>query len=129
MPSPAPAFRRYADFGVRAVECLARAVLRLPTVASNVNGGGCPVGRSKMIASERSNRPKSFWLRACVLLCTLVLLPLCVTHAQDYKAVGKRLEEAVAKGEITKQQAAAMLTAYGVKTRPAVETTERTSFR
>jgi len=64
-----------------------------------------------MIASENPNRPRSHWLQTCALLCVLLFLCLGVTHAQDHKAVGKRLEEAVAKGEITKQQAAAMMAA------------------
>ena len=64
-----------------------------------------------MLVSETSNRSKSLWLRGCVLLCAWVALPLGVTYAQDYKAVGKRLHQAVDKGEITQEQAEAMMAA------------------
>jgi cell fate (sporulation/competence/biofilm development) regulator YmcA (YheA/YmcA/DUF963 family) len=39
----------------------------------------------------------------------MVVLPIGVTHAQDYEAVGRRLRAAVAAGELTAEQARAML--------------------
>ena len=69
-----------------------------------------------MIMSETSNRPTPLWVQACVLLCAWGVISLGVTYAQDYEAVGKRLQKAVHKGEITKQQAGAMMAA--VKGKP-----------
>ncbi len=62
-----------------------------------------------MIVSETPYRVKSRWLQACVLLCAVVVLPLGLAYAQDYEAVGKRLRAAVEAGEITGEQARAML--------------------
>ena len=62
-----------------------------------------------MIVSETANRVTSRWLQACVLLCAAVVFPAGMTYAQDYDAVGKRLREAVQAGELTGEQARAML--------------------
>ena len=62
-----------------------------------------------MIVSETPNRVSSRRLQACVLLCAVVVLPIGVTYAQDYEAVGKRLRAAVEAGELTGGQARAML--------------------
>ncbi|MFC1596555.1 hypothetical protein ACFL5Q_01230 [Planctomycetota bacterium] len=62
-----------------------------------------------MIVSETPYRVTSRWLQACVLLCAVVVLPLGLAYAQDYEAVGKRLRAAVKAGELTGEQARAML--------------------
>ena len=62
-----------------------------------------------MIVSETPYRVTSRWLQACVLLCAVVVLPLGLAYAQDYEAVGKRLRAAVEAGELTGEQARAML--------------------
>ena len=62
-----------------------------------------------MIVSETPSRVNSRRLQACVLLCAFVVLPYGVAYAQDYEAVGKRLKAAVEAGEITGEQARAML--------------------
>ena len=59
--------------------------------------------------SKNPNRSKSRWLRACVLLCAMIVLPLGVASAQDLDAVWKRLQTAVKKGEITEKQAHMMM--------------------
>ena len=64
-----------------------------------------------MILSHEPKRSNSRWLRACVLLCAMVVLPLGMASAQDYGAVGKRLKKSVRKGEITQQHADAMMAA------------------
>ena len=51
------------------------------------------------------------WLLPGVLLCALVVLPPCSVFGQDYDAVGKRLRAAVQAGELTGEQAWAMLDA------------------
>ncbi len=62
-----------------------------------------------MIVQETPNRVNSRWLQACVLLCTMVVLPCSMAYAQDYESVGKRLRAAVEAGELTGEQARAML--------------------
>jgi len=62
-----------------------------------------------MIVSNNPNRVKSRWLQLCTLLCAIVVLPLGIASAHDYEAVGKRLKKSVKKGEITQQQADAMM--------------------
>ena len=64
-----------------------------------------------MIVSEMPNRLRSRWLRACVLLTALCLMPVGAARAQnpDYEAVSARLEAAVQAGELTADQAGAMM--------------------
>jgi len=62
-----------------------------------------------MIVSETLYRVTSRWQQACVLLCAMVVAPCGMAYAQDYDAVGKRLREAVQAGELTGEQARAML--------------------
>lgn len=62
-----------------------------------------------MIVSGRANRTSSRRLWVFVLLIAVVVLPLGVASAQDYKAVAKRLRAAVAAGELTGEQARTML--------------------
>ena len=64
-----------------------------------------------MIVSQSPIPIKSPWVRACVLVCGLVVLPFGMTNAQDYDAVEKRLGEAVAEGEINLEQAQVMMEA------------------
>ena len=108
--SPEPKF--YANSLLAAVEFLARPVLRAPAMASEINSGGYLERRFKMIVSENPNRTNSRWLQMCVvLLCVIVVLPLGIASAQDYGAVGRRLREAVAAGELTGEQARIMVDA------------------
>jgi len=64
-----------------------------------------------MIVAGTSNRSSSRWMQACVLLCALVVLPLGLAYGRepDYEAVGRRLGAAVKAGELTGEQARAML--------------------
>ena len=62
-----------------------------------------------MIVSQSPIPIKSQWARACVLVCGLVVLPFGMTNAQDYDAVEKRLDKAVAEGEINLEQARVMM--------------------
>jgi len=64
-----------------------------------------------MIVSRIPNRKGSRWLHACVLLCAVAVLPLELAVAQDYEAVEKRLSDAVAAGELSQEQADAMMAA------------------
>ena len=62
-----------------------------------------------MIVSETTCRSRSRWLQACVLLGAMLVFPLGLAIAQDHEAVEKRLGAAVAEGEITLEQAEAMM--------------------
>ena len=62
-----------------------------------------------MVVFETLNRVKTRTLQACVLLCTMAVLPCGMAYAQDFEAVGKRLRAAVEAGELTGEQARAML--------------------
>ncbi|MCA8922308.1 MAG: hypothetical protein KDD82_10895 [Planctomycetes bacterium] len=63
-----------------------------------------------MIVSNRASTSSPRWLRACVLV-GLGLLPLGGVQAQepDYEAVGDRLLRAVEEGELSPEQAKAMM--------------------
>jgi len=106
-----PKPKSYANSLLSAVEFLARPVLRPPAMASEINSGGFLERRFKMIVSDDARRSNSRWLRVCVLLCAVVVLPLGIASAQDYKAVEKRLGEAVANGELSLAQASVMMDA------------------
>ena len=80
------------------------------------------------MTSENPNQVNSRWLWACVLLCAVVVLPLGVALAQDYRAVEKRLGRAVAEGELSLKQAGIMMDALkgaGKKDRDDKGDTER----
>jgi len=62
-----------------------------------------------MTGSDKSQRTNSRWLKISVLLCAAMVLPLGIANAQDYEAVERRLGEAVAEGELSLKQAAAMM--------------------
>ena len=104
-----PKPQSYANSILKAVESIACPTLRPPAVASEINSGGFLERRFKMIVSNNPNRLSSRWLQVCVLLCAMVVLPLGIASAHNYEAVGKRLEKSVKKGEITQQQADAMM--------------------
>ena len=107
--NPEPKF--YANSLLSAVEFLVRPALRPLAMASEINSGGFLERRFKMIVSDNPRRSNSRWLRVCVLLCAVVVLPLGIASAQDYKAVEKRLGEAVVNGELSLAQASVMMDA------------------
>jgi len=97
-----PKPRTYADSVLSAIEHLASPVLRPPAVASEVNSGRFLRRRFKMIVSETTNRSRSRWLQACVLLGAMLVLPVGLTYAQDFDAV---------EGELSLEQAVVMMEA------------------
>ena len=101
----------YANSLLTAVEFLVSPDLRPPAMASEINSGGFLERRFRMIVTETPIRANSRWLQACVLFCATVMLPFGVANARDYDAVEKRLGEAVSKGELTLEQAGAMMAA------------------
>jgi polyhydroxyalkanoate synthesis regulator phasin len=88
---------------------LATPTVRTPAMAIAINSGSILERRFKMMIENRVGRFEPRWLRMGILLVACVVLPLGVTYAQDYEAVGKRLREAVAAGELTGEQARLML--------------------
>ena len=106
-----PKPRTYADSLLNVIEHLASPVIRPPAVASEINSGGFLRRRFKMIVSETTNRSRSRWLQACVLLGAMLVLPVGLTYAQDFDAVERKLGEAVAEGELSLEQAVVMMEA------------------
>ena len=104
-----PKPKSYANSLLSAVEFFARPVFRPPAMASEINSGGFLERRFKMIVSDNPKKSNTRWLQVCVLLCAVVVLPLGIASAADYEAVGRRLRAAVAAGELTGEQARAML--------------------
>jgi len=111
LSSLAPNPRTYANSLLTAVEFLASPALRPPAMASEINSGGLLERRFKMIVSTKPIRTTPRWLQVVLLLVTLAVLPLGLAQAKepDFDAVGKRLREAVGAGELTPDQARAMI--------------------
>lgn len=65
--------------------------------------------RMEMIVCNSSRPLAPCVLRAVVLIVGAIVLPFGVAVAQDYDALGKRLREAVAAGELSADQAATMM--------------------
>ena len=103
--------RTYASSLLNAVELLTSPALRPPAMASEIDSGGFLERRLRMIISNKLSLTTPRWLGALVLLFAVGLMPLGVAYAQDYEAVEKRLREAVSAGELTKDQARAMMDA------------------
>ena len=62
-----------------------------------------------MIISNHSNRSRSHWRQACILLFAVLCLPYGAAIGQDYDAVGRRLRAAVQAGELSGEQARIMM--------------------
>ena len=100
---------RYAEALLKTIDFVASDDAALPSPATAFASCATFKRRIEMIVSETQNRVHSRRLQACVLLCAMVVLPIGVTYAQDYEAVGKRLRAAVEAGELTGGQARVML--------------------
>lgn len=61
------------------------------------------------MAASKATDSISTWLQRGILFCVIVILPLAA-RGQDYQAVGARLQQAVKNGELTQDQADAMMT-------------------
>lgn len=112
-----PDRKRYAHALVSVAELLSAQAHRPPALASAMTRGGNLEHRlMRIIGQPLTKTPR--WLSLAVVLCAAGTLPLSVTHAQDHKAVERRLARAVEAGEITLAQAHAMMQALQ-KTRSA----------
>ncbi len=106
-----PRPKAYGNALLAVVEFLSSPVIRPPAVASELNSGGFLERRFQMIMSNKRPTLTPRWLTTGLLLATFCLLPLGVAYGQDYDAVQRRLGKAVGEGEITLQQANAMMAA------------------
>ena len=105
-----PAPRAYAGSLLTVLEFLTTPAIRPPAMACAFDGGGTLKRRLGMIMSQKTQAtPK--WLMASVVALSLGLVPLGVAYGQDFDAVGERLREAVAEGELSKDQARVMMDA------------------
>lgn len=76
-----PQPHEYAHSLLTAVEYLTFPARRPPALASQINSFGLLKKRLQMIVSENASRSNPRWLRACVLLFAVLMLPLGVTYA------------------------------------------------
>ncbi len=105
-----PTPRAYAGSLLTVLDFLTTPVIRPPAMACAFDGGGTLKRRLGMIMSQKTQTtPK--WLMASVVALSLGLVPLGVAYGQDFDAVGERLREAVAEGELSKDQARVMMDA------------------
>ena len=77
----------YGDSLLNAIEIIASPVHHPPMVASGINNGELLKRRVKMIITRELNRSNLRWLKACILLGALILLPLGLTSAKDPSTV------------------------------------------
>ena len=106
--------RTYAAAILTAIESLAIPTPRPPAMASNMSRGGSLERRMRRMIANHTVGAESRWLRRCVWVAAGLFLPVgVVSYAQDYEAVGKRLEAAVEADELSGPQARFMLAHSG----------------
>jgi len=78
-------------------------------MVSGINSGGFLERRFQMIVSEESFNLASHWMRVLALFGALALIPLGLARAEekepDWEAIHKRIEMAVERGELTREEA------------------------
>lgn len=104
-----PQPQTYANALMAVVEFLSTPVVRPPAVASEMNSGGILERRLRMIISNRKITRTPRWFMAGTLLLAATTMPLGVAYAQDFAAIERRLGAGVAEGELTLEQAVAMM--------------------
>jgi len=97
------------------VEFLAAPTILTPAMVRKILSGGVLERRFKMNVSSKPLCKTPHWALALVLVCAVGFLPLGVAYAQDFDAVGKRLCASVTAGELTPEQAKAMIIAVKKK--------------
>ena len=95
LSSMRPKPRSYANSILMAVESFACPDFRPPAMASEINSGGLLERRFRMIVSDKANRSNSRWLKVCVLMCAVVILPFGVAYSQDGKERGEAFKVTV----------------------------------
>ncbi len=113
--------RSYAQSILNTLEALAPPAFRPPAMASEINSGGNLEKRMKHILNQNPSR-KPRILQICVLLASTAFLPLGIAQAEEekpkkktnleqankerVKAAFQKIREAVAAGDLTKEEAA-----------------------
>ena len=113
--------RSYAQSILNTLEALAPPAFRPPAMASEINSGGNLEKRMRHILTHAPSR-KPRILQICVLLASTAFLPLGIARAQEKKpkkktnleqvskerqrAVFQKIREAVAAGDLTREEAA-----------------------
>mgnify|MGYP001420806501 CR=1 FL=1 len=105
-----PEVHQYANSLLNVVEWSASPVIRPSVVASAINSGGNLEKRLKMMIAENIWKVPAT-LRLEIVAIAFCVLPLGLVHAQDFKAVERRLGGAVEAGELTLEQASIMMDA------------------
>ncbi|MEO1009223.1 MAG: M56 family metallopeptidase [Planctomycetota bacterium] len=109
-----PGGKPYAGALVRVAEFLAAPAHRppasAPPMACAMHTGGPLERRFRMIMKDRTKATPR-WMLAGALAAGVALLPVGVAYAQDFDAVGQRLRAAVREGELSSEQARAMMEA------------------
>lgn len=111
--SPQP--RCYAASLLHVIEHLTSPLpaLRTPAVVSAMNGsgGGTLERRFRMIMSNTPTHRPSRLMSHGLLVLMFACLPLGLAYGQNYKAVERKLGEAVAEGDLSLEQAMIMMKA------------------
>lgn len=98
----------YAHSLLNMADILTTSAVRPPAIASAMNSGGLLEKRLKMLIANKTFKVP-LWLRASIFTATLAVFPLGLVYAQDFDAVERRLKQAVKAGELSPQEAKAML--------------------
>lgn len=78
-----PKPQSYANSLLAAVEFLACPMIHTPAIASEMNSCGFLEHRFKMIVSKTAIQPKSKWMRSCMILFSVFVLPFGITYAHN----------------------------------------------
>jgi len=127
--SLAPGRSTYAASLLAAMASLADPIQRPPLMASEVNSGGQLERRFEVIVSGDSTLVSSRLLPACVLLCAVTVLPLGLVRAQNDRSdvenyldgVWTELQQAVAAGSLTQEEARAKMAKIKERARKRME--------
>jgi len=126
--SPQP--REYAYSLLTVIETLAQPAVRPPVVASEMSSGGFLERRLKVIISG-STKKTTAWVLAGLLLCALIVLPLSfaisgtkgegkpkssAAEQKEVESKEQKIKAAVKAGELTPEEAEAMLKELHAKT-------------
>ena len=87
----------YAQALLSVMEILAKPVIRPPAMASEINSDGFLEKRFKMIVQPKFTQKRVTWTQICVLIAALLILPMGLIVAADFKSVERRLGEGVVR--------------------------------
>ena len=102
---------RYAETLLETVSFVGTGHATCPSPAASFGSCDTLKRRIEVIVTDNARPVKTWKRRLLILTAALTVLPVGMTAAQDYGAIERRLGKAVAKGEITTDQAKIMLDA------------------